>query len=74
MVANGYERDFAENTFKQIQGFDSYGFPESHAASFAIIAYVLVLGEMPPPGRILLRPAELSADGLLRPRPNRPLR
>ena len=40
MVANGYERDFAENTFKQIQGFGSYGFPESHAASFAIIAYV----------------------------------
>ena len=40
MVANGYERAFAEKTFKQIQGFGSYGFPESHAASFAIIAYV----------------------------------
>ena len=39
MVANDYPRDFAEKTFKQIQGFGSYGFPESHAASFAIIAY-----------------------------------
>jgi error-prone DNA polymerase len=39
MVARGYERDFAERTFKQIEGFGSYGFPESHAASFAKIAY-----------------------------------
>ena len=39
MVANGYERDFAEKTFKQLEGFGSYGFPESHAASFALIAY-----------------------------------
>ncbi len=39
MLANGYERDFAERTFKQIEGFGSYGFPESHAASFAKIAY-----------------------------------
>ncbi len=40
MEANGYTREFAEKTFKQIEGFGSYGFPESHAASFAIIAYV----------------------------------
>ena len=39
MVANGYPREFAERTFKQIEGFGSYGFPESHAASFALIAY-----------------------------------
>ncbi|TVV74892.1 error-prone DNA polymerase [Sphingomonas solaris] len=39
MVANGYARDFAERTFRQIEGFGSYGFPESHAASFAKIAY-----------------------------------
>ncbi len=39
MVANGYEQDFAEKTFKQLEGFGSYGFPESHAASFALIAY-----------------------------------
>ena len=39
MVARGYDREFAEKTFKQIEGFGSYGFPESHAASFALIAY-----------------------------------
>jgi error-prone DNA polymerase len=39
MVANGYEPEFAEKTFKQLEGFGSYGFPESHAASFALIAY-----------------------------------
>lgn len=39
MVNNGYDRDFAERTFKQLEGFGSYGFPESHAASFALIAY-----------------------------------
>ncbi len=39
MVANGYERSFAEATFRQLEGFGSYGFPESHAASFALIAY-----------------------------------
>jgi error-prone DNA polymerase len=39
MVANGYERAFAERMFRQIEGFGSYGFPESHAASFALIAY-----------------------------------
>jgi error-prone DNA polymerase len=39
MIARGYEPDFAEKTFKQLEGFGSYGFPESHAASFALIAY-----------------------------------
>jgi error-prone DNA polymerase len=39
MVANGYEPAFAERMFKQLEGFGSYGFPESHAASFALIAY-----------------------------------
>lgn len=39
MVDNGYEREFAERTFKQLEGFGSYGFPESHAASFALVAY-----------------------------------
>lgn len=40
MVANGYDRDFAERCFRQIEGFGEYGFPESHAASFALIVYV----------------------------------
>ena len=39
MLDNGYSRDFAERTFRQLEGFGSYGFPESHAASFALIAY-----------------------------------
>jgi len=39
MVARGYEREFAERTFSQLEGFGSYGFPESHAASFALLAY-----------------------------------
>ncbi|MBM3648928.1 MAG: DNA polymerase III subunit alpha [Alphaproteobacteria bacterium] len=39
MVGNGYARDFAERCFKQIEGFGEYGFPESHAASFAILVY-----------------------------------
>tara|TARA_R110002020_G_scaffold87061_16_gene215043 strand:+ start:4846 stop:8241 length:3396 start_codon:yes stop_codon:yes gene_type:complete len=40
MVKNGYERDFAEHCFRQIEGFGEYGFPESHAASFALLVYV----------------------------------
>ena len=40
MVARGYERDFAERCFRQIEGFGTYGFPESHAASFALLVYV----------------------------------
>ncbi|MEQ9643026.1 MAG: error-prone DNA polymerase [Alphaproteobacteria bacterium] len=40
MVMRGYERDFAERCFKQIEGFGEYGFPESHAASFALLVYV----------------------------------
>jgi error-prone DNA polymerase len=40
MTARGYERAFAEQIFSQIQGFGEYGFPESHAASFALLVYV----------------------------------
>ncbi|HEY2254197.1 MAG TPA: error-prone DNA polymerase [Variovorax sp.] len=40
MVANGYDRPFAEAIFKQVQGFGEYGFPESHAASFALLVVV----------------------------------
>ncbi len=40
MVANGYARDFAERCFSQIEGFGTYGFPESHAASFSLLVYV----------------------------------
>ena len=40
MVGRGYERDFAERCFKQIEGFGEYGFPESHAQAFGWLAYV----------------------------------
>jgi error-prone DNA polymerase len=40
MVARGYKQDYAERCFKQIEGFGAYGFPESHAASFALLVYV----------------------------------
>ncbi|MFI5033943.1 MAG: error-prone DNA polymerase, partial [Reyranellales bacterium] len=40
MLKNKYEEEFAERCFKQIEGFGEYGFPESHAASFAILVYV----------------------------------
>ena len=40
MLAKNYELDFAERCFSQIEGFSEYGFPESHAASFALLAYV----------------------------------
>ncbi|RUU47539.1 DNA polymerase III subunit alpha [Mesorhizobium sp. M6A.T.Ca.TU.002.02.2.1] len=39
MVLRCYEKDFAERCFKQIEGFGEYGFPESHAASFALLVY-----------------------------------
>ncbi|MEQ1707261.1 MAG: error-prone DNA polymerase [Terricaulis sp.] len=39
MIANKYQRDFAEASFRQIEGFGEYGFPESHAASFALLVY-----------------------------------
>jgi error-prone DNA polymerase len=39
MVVNGYPREFAERCFHQIEGFGEYGFPESHAASFALLVY-----------------------------------
>ncbi len=40
MTARGYSQDFAERCFKQIEGFGSYGFPESHAISFAKLVYI----------------------------------
>jgi error-prone DNA polymerase len=40
MIARGYDREFAERCYKQIQGFGSYGFPESHAIAFARLAWI----------------------------------
>jgi error-prone DNA polymerase len=40
MLARGHDLEFAQRVFKQIQGFGEYGFPESHAASFALLVYI----------------------------------
>ncbi len=40
MLIRGYTREFAERVFRQMEGFGEYGFPESHAASFALLVYV----------------------------------
>ncbi len=40
MLERGYQREYAERCFQQLQGFSEYGFPESHAASFALLVYV----------------------------------
>lgn len=40
MMKNGYTREYAQRVFRQLEGFGSYGFPESHAASFALLVYV----------------------------------
>ncbi|MBM09141.1 MAG: error-prone DNA polymerase [Magnetovibrio sp.] len=40
MLVNGYELNFSDRCFKQIEGFADYGFPESHAASFAFLVYI----------------------------------
>ncbi|QHS56833.1 DNA polymerase III subunit alpha [Mucilaginibacter sp. 14171R-50] len=40
MTKRGYEEEFAKRIFKQLQGFEGYGFPESHAASFALLVYI----------------------------------
>src|SRR5690606_7910360 len=40
MMKKGYTKEFANRVFKQLEGFGSYGFPESHAASFALLVYI----------------------------------
>ena len=55
MLERGYDREFAERIFKQLEGFGSYGFPESHAASFRADRLCVVLDEMPPSRCVLLR-------------------
>lgn len=40
MMAKGYQEDFSRRVFRQLEGFGSYGFPESHAASFALLVYI----------------------------------
>ncbi len=65
MTAKGIAPEFAERVFEQIRGFGEYGFPESHAASFALIAYATAWLRVPSPGGVHLLAAQRAADGLL---------
>ena len=62
-------REFAERCFSQIEGFGDYGFPESHAASFALLVYVSAWLKCHYPDVFCARAAQQPADGLLRPGP-----
>ena len=74
MVERGYDPDFAQRCFDQIKGFGEYGFPESHAASFAHLVYVSSWLKWNYPAAFACGAAQFAADGLLRPRPDRPRR
>ena len=65
MVAKGIEPEFAERVFSQILGFGEYGFPESHAASFALIAYATAYVKHHYPGGVRLRAPERVAVRVL---------
>ena len=65
MLGNKYEREFAERCFQQIEGFGEYGFPESHAASFAILVYASSWVKWYYPEVFCRGAAQLPADGLL---------
>ena len=74
MVANGYEQEFAEQTFKQLEGFGSYGFPEMPRRLFCADCLCKQLGEVLASRRLLRRPVEFAADGLLCAGADRPRR
>ena len=58
--------EFAERVFRQLEGFGSYGFPESHAASFALLVYVSCCLKCHYPDVFAAALAQQPADGLLR--------
>ena len=65
MVANGIDRAAAEQLFHMLEGFADYGFPESHAASFALLGLRLGVPQMPPSGGLCCRDPQRAADGIL---------
>ena len=66
MVERGYDPDFAARCFHQIRGFGEYGFPESHAASFAHLVYVSSWIKWSYPAAFACALAQFAADGILR--------
>ena len=71
MLARGLSREFAEQVFNQIRGFGEYGFPESHAASFALLVYVSAWLKRHHPAAFTAALLGQPADGLLCPGPAR---
>ena len=67
MVERGYDRSFAERCFNQIKGFGEYGFPESHAASFAHLVYVSAWLKCHYPAVFAGGAAQFTAHGVLCP-------
>ena len=65
MVGKGIRQEFAERIFQQIRGFGDYGFPESHAASFAHIAYATAYLKCHYPAEFVCAPAQCPTDGVL---------
>ena len=74
MTRRGYTQDFAERSFRQIEGFGDYGFPREPRRELRPPRLCLGVDQGPLPGRLLRRAAELPAHGLLRPGPDRPRR
>ena len=74
MVANGYEPEFAAQTFKQLEGFGSYGFPEISRGFFCADRLCVILGEVLASRRLLRGAPQFPAHGLLRTRADRPRR
>ncbi len=64
-MKNGYTEEYAQRVFKQLEGFGSYGFPESHAASFAFAGICFFLDQMLLSGCFCLCIIEQSAHGIL---------
>ena len=71
MLARGFTPEWAEAVFHQIRGFGEYGFPESHAASFALLVYVSCWLKHHYPAAFTAALAQQPAAGVLRPRPAR---
>ncbi len=69
MAKNGYRAEFAEQIYKQILGFGEYGFPESHAASFALLTYVSCLAQVPRARGLRRRAASTASPWASTPRP-----
>lgn len=67
MLERGYDPEFAESIFRQIQGFGEYGFPESHAASFALLVYASAWLKCHEPAAFLSARVKLVVASVMRP-------